>query len=47
MDILTLLVEKSLVVADGTGATVNYRLLETMRAFALEQLDAKIGRAHV
>jgi len=32
------LVEKSLVVADGTGATVNYRLLETMRAYALDKL---------
>src|SRR5260221_1751517 len=32
------LVEKSLVVADGAGATVNYRLLETMRAYALDKL---------
>ena len=32
------LVEKSLAVADGTGATVNYRLLETMRAYALDKL---------
>ena len=32
------LVEKSLVVADGAGATVNYRLLETTRAYALDKL---------
>src|ERR1700738_170293 len=32
------LVEKSLVVADGTGATVNYRLVETTLAYALDKL---------
>ena len=32
------LVEKSLVVADGAGTAVNYRLLETTRAYALDKL---------
>jgi len=32
------LVEKSLVVADGADTTVNYRLLETTRAYALDKL---------
>ena len=37
VDVLAALVDKSLVVADG-DAPVRYRLLETMRLFALEQL---------
>lgn len=37
LDLLGHLVDKSLVVAEGTDA-VRYRLLETMRAFALERL---------
>jgi predicted ATPase/DNA-binding winged helix-turn-helix (wHTH) protein len=32
------LVEKSLVVADAAGTTVNYRLLETTRAYAFDKL---------
>jgi len=38
LDQLTLLVDKSLVVADGTGSRMRYRLLETMRQYALEKL---------
>ncbi len=38
LDQLTLLVDKSLVVADNTGGTTRYRLLETMRQYALEKL---------
>ena len=39
LDHLSALIEKSLVVADA-GATPRYRLLESARAFALEQLAA-------
>ena len=35
---LTLLVDKSLVVADGTGGRTRYRLLETVRQYASEKL---------
>ncbi|HZC12151.1 MAG TPA: NB-ARC domain-containing protein, partial [Mycobacterium sp.] len=38
LDQLTLLVDKSLVLADGTGGRMRYRLLETMRQYALEKL---------
>jgi predicted ATPase/class 3 adenylate cyclase/DNA-binding CsgD family transcriptional regulator len=38
LDQLTLLVDKSLVVADNTGGRMRYRLLETMRQYALEKL---------
>jgi predicted ATPase/DNA-binding CsgD family transcriptional regulator len=38
IDILTRLVTKSLVVADHDAMRVRYRLLETVRAYALEQL---------
>jgi predicted ATPase/class 3 adenylate cyclase/DNA-binding CsgD family transcriptional regulator len=38
LDQLTLLVDKSLVVADDTGGRMRYRLLETMRQYALEKL---------
>jgi predicted ATPase/class 3 adenylate cyclase/DNA-binding CsgD family transcriptional regulator len=37
-DLLTLLVDKSLVVADNTGGATRYRLLETVRQYALEKL---------
>ncbi len=40
MEVLERLVTKSLVVADHGGASVRYRLLETIRAYALEQLSA-------
>ncbi|MDQ1494586.1 MAG: hypothetical protein QOG69_1069, partial [Actinomycetota bacterium] len=38
LDQLTLLVDKSLVVADDSGRTTRYRLLETVRQYALEKL---------
>jgi predicted ATPase/class 3 adenylate cyclase/DNA-binding NarL/FixJ family response regulator len=38
LDQLTLLVDKSLVVADDTGERTRYRLLETVRQYALEKL---------
>ncbi|OBI79538.1 ATP-binding protein, partial [Mycobacterium asiaticum] len=38
LDQLTLLVDKSLVVADNTGGPTRYRLLETVRQYALEKL---------
>ncbi len=49
MDQLSLLVDKSLVVADDTGAGMRYRLLETVRQYAQEKLgesgEADDGRA--
>ncbi|MEY2568885.1 MAG: hypothetical protein QOE35_3414 [Actinomycetota bacterium] len=38
-DLLALLVDKSLVTADETDGTTRYRLLETVRQYAAEQLD--------
>jgi predicted ATPase/class 3 adenylate cyclase/DNA-binding CsgD family transcriptional regulator len=38
LDQLTLLVDKSLVSADDTGGRTHYRLLETVRQYALEKL---------
>jgi predicted ATPase/DNA-binding CsgD family transcriptional regulator len=38
LDLLTLLVDKSLVVADDTRGRTRYRLLETVRQYALEKL---------
>ena len=38
IDLLSQLVERSLVVADTNGGGVRYRLLETMRAYAMEKL---------
>lgn len=38
LDELTLLVDKSLVAADGSGHATRYRLLETVRQYALERL---------
>jgi predicted ATPase/DNA-binding CsgD family transcriptional regulator len=38
LDLLTLLVDKSLVVAEHTGSATRYRLLETVRQYALEKL---------
>src|SRR6202008_2483383 len=38
LDQLTLLVDKSLVVADDTGGRMRYRLLETVRQYAPEKL---------
>ena len=49
LDLLTLLVDKSLVVADDSGGRTRYRLLETVRQYALEKLgesgEADIVRA--
>jgi predicted ATPase/DNA-binding CsgD family transcriptional regulator len=39
LDVLTLLVDKSLVLAEDTGTRTRYRLLETLRQYALEKLD--------
>ncbi len=39
LDELTLLVDKSLVVAEDTGHSTRYRLLETVRQYALEKLS--------
>jgi DNA-binding CsgD family transcriptional regulator len=44
LDLLTLLVDKSLVVAENSGARTRYRLLETVRQYALEKL-AESGEA--
>jgi predicted ATPase/class 3 adenylate cyclase/DNA-binding CsgD family transcriptional regulator len=38
LDLLTLLVDKSLVVAEETGDRTRYRMLETMRQYGLEKL---------
>jgi predicted ATPase/class 3 adenylate cyclase/DNA-binding CsgD family transcriptional regulator len=38
LDLLTLLVDKSLVVAESTSSRTRYRLLEAMRQYALEKL---------
>ena len=38
LDQLTLLVDKSLVVADSSGGRTRYRLLETIRQYAMEKL---------
>src|ERR1700722_5967709 len=51
MDRLADLVSKSLVVADVSGATLRFRLLDTTRAFAIDKLCAsgereRIARAH-
>jgi predicted ATPase len=43
LDQLTLLVDKSLVVADDTGGATRYRLLETVRQYALEKLGESGG----
>jgi len=40
LDHLTMLVDKSLVVAESGGTRMRYRLLETVRAYALEKLGA-------
>jgi predicted ATPase/class 3 adenylate cyclase/DNA-binding CsgD family transcriptional regulator len=38
LDLLTALVDKSLVLAEETGAAVRYRMLETIRQYAVERL---------
>ncbi len=44
LDLLSLLVDKSLVVAENSGGRTRYRLLETVRQYALEKL-AESGEA--
>ena len=44
LDLLALLVDKSLVVADNSAGTTRYRLLETVRQYALDKL-AESGEA--
>jgi predicted ATPase/class 3 adenylate cyclase len=44
LDLLTLLVDKSLVVAENTEGRMRYRMLETVRQYALEKL-AESGEA--
>jgi predicted ATPase/class 3 adenylate cyclase/DNA-binding CsgD family transcriptional regulator len=44
LDVLASLVDKSLVVAEERGATVRYRLLETVRQYSLERL-IEVGEA--
>jgi predicted ATPase/class 3 adenylate cyclase/DNA-binding CsgD family transcriptional regulator len=46
LDLLSLLVDKSLVVADDSGGRTRYRLLETVRQYALEKLGES-GEADV
>jgi predicted ATPase/class 3 adenylate cyclase/DNA-binding CsgD family transcriptional regulator len=46
LDLLTLLVDKSLVVADDNGGATRYRLLETVRQYAAEKLGES-GEADV
>jgi predicted ATPase/class 3 adenylate cyclase/DNA-binding CsgD family transcriptional regulator len=46
LDLLSLLVDKSLVVAENSGGRTRYRLLETVRQYALEKL-AESGEADV
>jgi predicted ATPase/class 3 adenylate cyclase len=47
LDLLTALVDKSLVVADEQEGEARYRLLETIRQYALERLRAAEGEAAV
>jgi predicted ATPase/class 3 adenylate cyclase len=44
-DVLASLVDKSLVLAEPSGDSLRYRLLESTRAYALEKLDAAGERA--
>jgi predicted ATPase/DNA-binding CsgD family transcriptional regulator len=50
LDLLALLVDKSLVVADNSVGTTRYRLLETVRQYALDKLaesgEADAARSH-
>ncbi len=44
LEVLTALVDKSLIQPNFTGEETRYRMLETMRAYSLERLDASGGR---
>ncbi len=47
LDMLTLLVDKSLVVAEESSGRTRYRLLETMRQYALEKLSESREADHI
>jgi len=47
LDLLASLTDKSLMVADTTGESERYRLLESTRSYALEKLAAKGEREHL
>ena len=47
LDILALLVDKSLVVAETTGDATRYRLLETIRQYAQEKLTESVDAATI
>ncbi|HET7037693.1 MAG TPA: NB-ARC domain-containing protein, partial [Thermomicrobiaceae bacterium] len=47
LEVLTRLVDKSLLVVDGTGVAARYRLLEPVRQYAAQQLDEAGERARV
>jgi predicted ATPase/class 3 adenylate cyclase/DNA-binding CsgD family transcriptional regulator len=47
LDLLALLVDKSLVVAESTGGSTRYRLLETIRQYAQEKLGESAEAAAV
>jgi predicted ATPase/class 3 adenylate cyclase len=47
LDVLARLVDKSLVVADGVGRQVRYRLLETVRRYAEDKLEASGAQAEI
>jgi predicted ATPase/DNA-binding XRE family transcriptional regulator len=47
IDVLASLVDKSLVVAEQSGTSQRYRLLESMRAYAREKVDGDTGYARI
>ena len=47
IDVLTSLVDKSMVIADRGGGSVRYRLLETLRQFGEERLDDRADTGRV
>ena len=42
LDLLTLIIDKSLVVAENAGGGTRYRLMETVRQYALEKLASPV-----
>lgn len=47
LDLLSSLIDKSLVVVEDHGSVVRYRMLETIRQYALELLEASGAQSHV